>query len=123
MPGRPKKKGAKENRGGKRTGSGRKSLLANMGCTTQDMIKTAKVIAKEEGKTIDRVLLEIAYHAKNIQHQLAAIKIFKEYTIAKVSEKKVEVTEKHAPKIYLPEQKPDPGKVIQIGAKHGKKTT
>jgi len=123
MAGKIKKGELKENRGGKRTGSGRKSLLANMGCTPQDMIKTAKLVAKEKGKTVDRVLLDIAYNSKSAQHQLAAIKIFKEYTIAKVSEKKVEVTEKHAPKIYLPEQKPDPGKVIQIGVKHGKKTT
>ena len=122
MAGKTKKGDLKENRGGKRAGSGRKSLLANMGCTPGDMIKTAQVIAKDEGKTIDEVLLDIAYHGDTTQQQLAAIKIFKEYTIAKVSEKKIEVTEKQAPKIYLPVQKPDPAKVIPIGGKHGKKT-
>ena len=124
MAGKVKKGNLAENRGGKRTGSGRKSLLAKMGCTSSDMIKTAQIIAKEEGKTIDEVLLGIAYHGDTTQQQLAAIKIFKEYTIAKVSEKKIEVTEKQAPKIYLPVQKPDPAKVIPIGVKqHGKKTT
>jgi hypothetical protein len=122
MPGRPKKPVTKENRGGKRTGSGRKSLLALMGCTSADMIKTAEFIAKQESKTIDEVLLEIAYHAESVQHQLAAIKIFKEYTIAKVSEKKVEINKKQAPKVYLPEKKPDPAKVIPIGGRNGKKT-
>ena len=122
MAGKTKKAVTKENRGGKRAGSGRKNLLANMGCTSADMIKTAQLIAKKEKKTVDEVLLDIIYNGETSQQKLAAIKIFKEYTIAKVSEKKVEVSEKSAPKIYLPERKPDPAKVIPIGGKHGKKT-
>lgn len=122
MPGRPKKPVQKENRGGTRPGAGPPLLLAKWGSSPGDMIKAAVKVAKKEGRTLDEVLLAIAYHAENLTHRLAAIKIFKEYTIPKVSEKKVEINEKQAPKIYLPAKKPDPAKVIPIGGKHGKKT-
>lgn len=126
MAGKTKKPAAtKENRGGKRAGSGRKSLLAKWDSNPKDMVKAAQEYAKEQGRSIDDVLLDIIYHAPVVRDRLAAIKVFKEFTIAKVSESKVEVTKKQAPKIYLPERKPDPAKVVpinkKIGGKSGKK--
>ena len=119
MAGKTKKPAAKkENRGGKRVGSGRKGLLAKWSGKPEDMIKIAHEIAVEKKKTIDEVIIDFIYDTEaKISERLAAAKLVKEYTIAKVHKSEVEVTKKQAPKIYLPEKKPDPAKVIPIGGK------
>lgn len=76
------------------------------------MIKTAKRMAKETGKTIDDILMDIIYDddAKLVNARLAAIKIYKEYTISKSSEKNINVTDTRGP-VILPAMDPDPGKL------------
>ena len=88
------------------------------------MIRAAKKRAKEEGKTLDEILLDIAYaqvggiEAKvDVRERLAAIKLFKDFTMAKSTEQHLEVTDSRGPGIYLPEEKPDPAKVIPIDFK------
>jgi len=117
MAGRPRKVNQKENRGGARKGSGRKPKEIKWGSTPEAMITTAEKVAKEEKRNIDEVLLSIAYHAPLIKDRLTAIKIFKEFTMTKKHESKVDITKHQAPKVYLPEKKPDPAKVIPIGGK------
>ena len=79
------------------------------------MIKTAKKKAKETGRTIDDILMEIIYEPDKsiINARLAAIKIYKEYTITKSSEKSITVNDNRGP-VILPEMLPDPGKVVQL---------
>jgi len=127
MAGKTKKPAAKkENRGGKRTGAGRKPKN-QWGHTRADMLKIADEVAEKEGASIWHVLNRIIYHAPNIRDRLTGIKIHADIVMPKQSESKVEVTKKQAPKIYLPQAKPDPAKVIpidkKIGGKDGKKIT
>ena len=104
---------ATENRGGKREGAGRKPETLS-GRQVKEMLKTAKEWAKEQGKTIDDILMYIIYDKKtNDNSRLAAIKLFKEYTIAKIQEGG-EMDKVLGPTIYLPEQKPTLAAVTDI---------
>lgn len=116
MAGKTTKPKAKENRGGKRAGSGRKPKITRLTwkSTPADMVKAAKKYAKQYGMTVDDILLEVIYNHEDARVRLSAIKIQKEFTIARTIDKKVEITENRAPKIFLPEKKPDPAKVIPI---------
>ena len=119
----------KENRGGKRPGSGRKPKYMLTEYQIQQMHKKAKKRAREEGKTIDDILLDIVYDSQALEletktgkksikmvtetrDKLAAIKLWKEYTLQKHTEKDVNVNINHGPVIGLPEMRPDPAKQI-----------
>ena len=97
-----------ENRGGYRPGAGQKpgSLRTLSASQVQAMLRTAKKWAKKTGRTIDDVLMSIVYddEAKN-SDRLAGIKVFKDYTVAKLSEGG-ETDKVLAPAVYLPEQRP-----------------
>ena len=104
----------KENRGGKRPGSGRKPKYMLTEYQIQQMHKKAKKRAREEGKTIDDILLDVIYYTgkSELREKLAAIKLLKEYTLQKHTEKDVNVNINHGPVIGLPEMRPDPAKQI-----------
>jgi len=78
------------------------------------MLRTAKKKAKDEGKALDDILLDIAYDPKDPKVQLAAIKLFKEFTMSKHTEKDININDKTGPKIGLPEMRPDPAQLISI---------
>ena len=104
-----------ENRGGARIGSGRKSKYALTEIAIDNMLKAAKRWAKEKGKTLDDVLLDIIYDTENEPRvRMGGIKIYKEFTMAKSSEQNINHKNMDGPKIGLPEMKPDPAKIIQI---------
>ena len=102
------------NWGGVRPGSGRKPAYMLTDNQIKAMLRTAKKKAKEEGKALDDILLDIAYDPKDPKVQLAAIKLFKEFTMSKHTEKDINVNHNQGPKIGLPEMKRDPAKLIQI---------
>ena len=81
------------------------------------MLKAARKKATATGKTLDDILLSIAYgegpHASiKTADRLAAIKIFKEFTISKRKITENKGDQFPGPTIYLPEMLPDPAKVV-----------
>jgi hypothetical protein len=99
-----------ENRGGAREGAGRKpeTLSAKQ---VSLMLEHAKDYAKKFGKTVDEVLLDFIYKEESKDaDRLAAIKLFKTYTIAKLQEGG-ETDQQLGPAFFLPEQRPDPAKL------------
>ena len=96
----------KERRGGKREGAGRKPETISA-AQVRAMLKTAEKYAKKEGGTVDDVLLSILYDEKTADnHRLAAIKIFKEHTMARVQEGGEADRVQAGPAFYLPGQRP-----------------
>jgi hypothetical protein len=99
-----------ENRGGAREGAGRKPETLSVR-QVQAMLDRAADHAKKNGKTIDDVLLEIAYSTEEkTADRLAAVKIFKTHTMAKLNEGG-ETDVALGPAFFLPEQRPDPAKI------------
>ncbi len=93
-----------ETRGGVRPGAGRKPETLSVR-QVAEMLSKAKERAKKEGKDIDDILLDLIYKADNNKDQLAAIKLWKEYTIAKLQEGG-ETDQQLGPAVFLPEQHP-----------------
>lgn len=102
-----------ENRGGWRPGAGRKPDTLSKH-QVDLMLRAAKKRAKEEGKTIDDILLDIIYGDEtNNKDRLAGIKLFKDYTIPKIKEEG-DTNKALGPQIGLPAMKEDPAKVVQM---------
>ena len=77
--------------------------------------KTLKKFQRETGKSIYDILVGIIYADESRPgDRLAATKLIMDSTIAKTSEKDITVTSKIEPSIYLPEQLPDPAKVVAM---------
>jgi hypothetical protein len=73
------------------------------------MLKRAKKWAKQYGKTLDDVLLSIIYdETQRTGDRIAGIKLFKEYTMARVSEDGA-TDRALGPALFLPEQRPQLG--------------
>jgi hypothetical protein len=97
--------------GGYRPGSGRKPTYMTTEYQVKKALQKARKKAKETGKTLDDILLEIAYAdgvKANVRDQLAAIRLFKDLTQTKTSEQNINVKQTNGPVIRLPEAKPDP---------------
>lgn len=96
-----------ENRGGVRENAGRKPETLSV-LQVRAMLERAEAKAKQYSKTLDDVLLDIAYSPEEkTADKLAAIKIFKTHTMAKLNEGG-ETDVALGPGIFLPEQRPDP---------------
>lgn len=101
--------------GGSRKGSGRKQVHISTDSQIKAMHRAARKRAKEEGKTIDEVLVAIIYEPETTtKDRLAAIKLFKEFTMPKRTESDVKVNKSEEPRLMYPEKKPDPAKVVAI---------
>jgi hypothetical protein len=103
-----KMKGTSNNWGGARLGSGRKNLSISQQ-QVKEMLKASKTWkVRAKGITMDDILMQIiyapSYQGENIKisERLAAIKIFKEYTMAKVSEQNQNINIHQGPIIGLP---------------------
>lgn len=108
--------GPKGGWGGKREGSGRKKETLS-GNQVREMLAKAKKYAEKHGKTIDEILLDIIYAEETgVKDQLAGIKLWKEYTIAKIQEGGDTDTEL-GPNIFLPEKRPDTSNVVELNGK------
>jgi len=81
------------------------------------MLKRAKAYAKQHGMSVDEVLLDFIYDIKQRPgDRLKAIELFKRCTMPRQSEQNVNITEHKGPELYLPEQKADPAKVVNLKA-------
>jgi hypothetical protein len=97
-----------ERRGGFRPGAGRKPDKQHTLATYQvaKMLRKAKKLAKLRGKDIDDILLEIIYSAQDKPRDvIAAIKIFKDLTMPKISEGG-DTDKTLGPAVFLPEHRP-----------------
>jgi len=123
--------------GGAREGSGRKPAYMLSDNQVKTMLRAAKNRAKTEGRTLDDVLLDLIYDraayeveksggwvetvvAVAPRDRIAAIKIFKEFTISKrvESESHNHNYEHPGPAIGLPPMDADPAlQIIQGGKK------
>lgn len=100
MTGKPKTNwgGAREN-----AGRPRKTLTA---AQVEKMLVVARRYARSHGKTVDELLMETMYSPQtNTRDRLWAIKMFKDCTMAKISEDGA-TDAALGPSIYLPEQRP-----------------
>jgi hypothetical protein len=78
------------------------------------MLDKAEEFSKKKGKTIDDILLGFIYDDETPQKdRIACMKLWKEYTIAKLQEGG-ETDKQLGPGIYLPQEKPDPTKVVEL---------
>lgn len=95
----------KDNRGGAREGAGRKPQTLSMR-QVQAMLDAADERAKKEKKTIDEILLDFIYDTKlTAKDRAACIKLFKDFSTAKISEGG-ETDTALGPAVYLPQQRP-----------------
>jgi len=94
-----------DGRGGKRKGAGRPAETLS-GSQVKEMLSTAKRWAVDQGKTIDDILMYIVYDKKTTDNaRLAAIKLFKDYTIPKIKEGG-ETDKAIGPAVFLPDRHP-----------------
>ena len=112
-----------ENRGGKRSNpGGRPPNVTISQYQVDQMLKKAEKWAKErKGKTVDDILLMCIYGEQEpgwkmtMRDRIACMKIWKEYTVAKVQEKNINIDDKwQGPHIGLPPSRTDPAKIIPI---------
>lgn len=97
-----------ENRGGARVGAGRPKGSRETLSTrqVQEMLDEAKERAEKSGKTINSILLDFIYDAEiPKKDRLAAIKLWKEHTMAKITEGG-EADTNLGPAFFLPEKHP-----------------
>ena len=104
------KRAKSSNWGGARPASGPKPETLSVS-QVRAMLKKAETYAKELGRDVDDILLDFI-HAKGergeqatINQSIACIKLWKEYTIAKLEEGS-EADRTLGPKVFLPEQHP-----------------
>ena len=86
----------------------------------RQMMRTARRKAKETGKTIDDIILEIAYgeiKGITIANQIAAIRLYKENTMARQSEQNITVTKDRGMAVRLPPKQKDPALEILKGGR------
>lgn len=106
--------GPKGKWGGRRPGAGRKKTPDTSVTVVSQFLRAAKKRAKEEGRGLAEVLLDIIYateHEPKVRIQ--ATKTYLEVVVPKRSE--IEVTKNKPGKaVQLPPAKPDPAKVIQM---------
>jgi len=112
MSGKPKKR----EWGGQRVGSGRKPRYMMNDYQLRKMMLTAKRLEEEMGKSLDDVLVEIAYgkYEANVKERLTAINIFKAFVLPKTTEQNISVTKDQGMAVRLPPKKEDPAlKVVK----------
>ncbi len=95
--------------GGKREGSGRKKETLSI-TQVNAMLTSAKKYAKKHKKSIDEILLDFIYDTSKdnkiaVKNRIACIKLWKEYTIAKLQEGG-ETDTTLGPTIFLPKKVP-----------------
>jgi hypothetical protein len=88
------------------------------------MLRKARKRAKSEGKSLDDILLDIAYGDQElkvaVRDRLAAIRLFKELTMVKTLEQNINMSKQVGPVIGLPPIREDPALKILGGEKEFK---
>jgi len=106
--------GVKGKSGGARPNAGRpKKTLTQQ--QVSKIIKSVEKKGKEKGISWSDSFAEMLFDpVANYRERLQAFRLFMEITISKSIEQNINVNKGQAPKIYLPEKKPDPAKLIPI---------
>ena len=110
--------GPKTSWGGTRPNSGRKTETLS-GRQVQAMLDKASEYEKETGMSLDDILLMIIYGEKfqgervPLKDKLASIKLYKEYTMAKLAEGGDIDNQVEMP-VWLPVKKQDPAKLVNL---------
>lgn len=117
----PMSTGPKNAWGGKRDGSGRKRA-AFSDAQVVALIRAAKKKEKDTGVSVADQLMRMIYGRRTAvsnKEKLTAIKLFYDQVVTVASETESHVTTSTEPAIYLPEQMPDPAKLVAVAG--GKK--
>jgi hypothetical protein len=109
--------GPKNNWGGRRDGSGRKKKTVTQ-TKVERMLSECKLAEEKYGISLERLTLEIAYGQDNGVNapwtvRMRALERVHDMTGGVMSEGS-ETDKVLGPQIYLPEQRPDPAKVLPI---------
>ena len=110
--------GPKTSWGGTRPNSGRKTEPLS-GRQVQAMLDKASDYEKKSGKSLDDILLMVIYGEKfqgekvPLKDRLSCIKLFKEYTMARITEGGDIDNQVEMP-VWLPEKKQDPAKLVNL---------
>ena len=129
--------GKADGRGGARPGAGRKPAYVISEKERKKLVKAANKKARETGKGLADVLIDLAYQTDDKRTALGAIRIYFDHTIVKNTEKDINlnqnlntgptifktndrgemiVTKLGSIRIGLPEIKPDPARLIPINS-------
>jgi hypothetical protein len=81
-----------DNRGGKRPGAGRKPIYEISDRELKQLVKAAKKKAKETGKSLADVLIELAYQIDDKRTALQALRVYFERVIIKSTERDINIT-------------------------------
>ena len=127
--------GKTDGRGGARPGAGRKPTYVISEKEVKKLVKAAEKKAKETGKSLADVLIDLAYQTDDKRTALGALRIYFDHTIVKNTEKDINlnqnqnvgptiyktndrgemiITQIGSSSVYLPELKPDPTKLIPM---------
>ena len=106
----------KENRGGKRQGSGRKAIYTFSEPERKRIIRAFRRAEKNQGVTVGERLAQLALNEDD-QAAAKGLQIYFRDVLPHQSERDVNHHIPQAPAIYLPEQDKKPCEVIPIGGK------
>ena len=125
--------GKTDGRGGARPGAGRKPIYVISEKEVEKLIDAADKKAKETGKSLADVLIDLAYQKDDKRTALGAIRIYLDHTIVKSAEKDINLNDNQnagpnickindrgewvvakpgSSRIFLPEIKPDPALAV-----------
>ena len=85
--------GKTDGRGGARPGAGRKPIYVISEKEVEKLVEAAEKKAKETGKSIADVLIDLAYQKDDKRTALAAVRIYLDHTITKTTEKDINLNE------------------------------
>jgi hypothetical protein len=107
---------ARKGWGGPREGSGpkpKKRIYSDK--VKAAYIKAANKLAKEHGVPLEEAILALVYDPKaQAAVKVAAMKLYNEALLIKSSESDMTVSKEQGPKVYLPQRRADPAKVVQL---------
>lgn len=102
-----------ENRGGARANSGRKPIF---GISEREMKKLLAAIrkkAREQGSSWETQFAEHLF-SEDWREAAAFFKMFTDKLFVKATQSEHDVSQPQGPGIFLPEQRPDPGKDAEV---------
>lgn len=108
--------GPKGSWGGRRPGSGPKKATIGEKLKKR-LLKEMRLYEKDTGISLEKRLLDYAHgkvRGAGPREALAAMKIAYDMLVTKSSESNVNVTHNTGPSVYLPEERPDPAKLVVV---------
>lgn len=105
--------GPRPNSGGAREGAGRKRIASKWSdAFKRSLVRVIKKKAKETGKSIQEVIVEILYaDCQRAQHRIAAYKAISDALVERSSHKTVEEHKHTYSPVILPAMKDDPSTI------------